>query len=97
MGEAMRQMISAVFSIILVYWTVFLKLDEHRYCGDTGSGRKDTGSLQVIESAAEFSKGEEWALFWGQSGNRQRYLRKDVSTLPAQTPTLPAGAGTLPA
>ena len=97
MGEAMWQRISAIFSIILVYWTAFLKLDEHRYCCDTGLGRKDTGCLQVIESAAEFLKVGEWALFWGGTGIGKRELRRSVSTLPAQTPTVPAGARSFPA
>ena len=97
MGEAMRQMISAIWSIILGGLAAFLKSDEHRYCCDTGLGRKDTGCLQVIESAAEFLKVGEWALFWGGTGIGKRELRRSVSTLPAQTPTVPAGARSFPA
>ena len=89
MGEAMRQMISAVFSIILVYWTVFLKLDEHRYCGDTSSIPPGTGCRQPSESAAESSAVGEWALFWGRAGFRKRELQKlSGPSLPGHLPSL---------
>ena len=74
MGEVVDQIISAILAMILSDWTAFLKSDEHRYSGDTGSGRKDTACLQVVEKAAEFSKVGEWALFWGRSGIRKREL-----------------------
>jgi len=97
MGEAMRQKISAIFSIILLDWTDLLKLDEHRYTNDPDSGRKDTGSFQVTERAAEFSEVGEWALFWGRSGIRKPELQKlSLLSLPRHLPSLRERLPSLP-
>jgi len=97
MGEGMYLMISAIFSIILVYWTAFLKLDEHRYCRDTGSDRIDTGPGQPFERGAEFSKVGEWALFWGRSVIRKPELQKvSLPSLPRRLPSLREHLPSLP-
>ena len=90
MGEAMHHIISAIWSMILVYWTDLLKLDEHRYHRDTSSGLPDTACREVGESAAEFSEMGKWALFWGGTGIRKRELQKmSGPSLPRRLPSLP--------
>ena len=93
----MDQKITAVFSIILVYWTALLKSDEHQYHGDTGSCRNDTSCLQVVEIQKEFSAIGNRVLFWVGVEVVKWVLRKSVSTVPAEACTVPAETRTVPA